>query len=62
MGTVLGFPATELAESDYHAFNLAVWQKLLADPALAALDFRIETDRHGQMITSPPPAPIHGFR
>jgi Uma2 family endonuclease len=51
-----------LAESDYHAFNLAVWQKLLADPALAVLDFRIETDRHGQMIMSPPPAPIHGFR
>ncbi|MGK0184313.1 MAG: Uma2 family endonuclease [Verrucomicrobiales bacterium] len=41
-------------------FNLAVWKRLLADPALAALDYRIETDVHGQMIMSPPPAPAHG--
>jgi Uma2 family endonuclease len=41
-------------------FNLAVWERLLADPSLTALDFRIETDVHGQMIMSPPPAPAHG--
>jgi len=62
MSTVLEYPATELAETDYHAFNLALWEKLVADPALAALDFRIETDRHGQMIMSPPPAPSHGSK
>ncbi len=62
MSTVLEYPATELAETDYHAFNLAVWEKLVADPALAALDFRIETDRHGQMIMSPLPAPSHGSK
>lgn len=62
MSSVLEHPATELAETDYHAFNLAVWRKLVADPALAALDFRIETDRHGQMIMSPPPAPSHGSK
>lgn len=60
MSTVLEHPATELADTDYHAFNLAVWERLVADPALAALDFRVETDRHGQMIMSPPPAPSHG--
>jgi Uma2 family endonuclease len=62
MSTVLEYPDTELAETDYHAFNHAVWEKLVADPALAALDFRIETDRFGQMIMSPPPAPSHGSR
>jgi len=62
MSTVLEYPETELAETDYHAFNLAVWEKLVADPALAALEFRIETDRYGQMIMSPPPAPSHGSR
>jgi len=60
MSTVLEYPQTELAETDYHAFNLALWDRLGADSALAALDFRIETDRHGQMIMSPPPAPSHG--
>lgn len=60
MSTVLEHPATELAETDYHAFNQALWEKLVADPELARLDFRIETDRHGQMIMSPPPAPSHG--
>lgn len=62
MSTVLDYPATELADTDYHAFNVAVWEKLVADSTLAALDFRIETDRHGQMIMSPPPAPSHGSR
>jgi Uma2 family endonuclease len=60
MSTVLDYPATELADTDYHAFNFAVWERLVGDAVLAALDFRIETDRHGQMIMSPPPAPSHG--
>lgn len=62
MSTVLEHPATELADTDYHAFNLALWRLLVHDPALAALDFRVETDRHGQMIMSPPPAPSHGHK
>ena len=45
--TVLEYPATELAATDYHAFNVAVCEKPSADPAIAALDFRIETDRPG---------------
>ena len=40
MSTVLEYPETELAETDYHAFNLAVWERLSDDPVLVDLDFR----------------------
>jgi Uma2 family endonuclease len=42
------------------AFNLKRWTELLADPELARLAHRIETDRHGHILMSPPPAPKHG--
>src|SRR5437773_11824878 len=42
------------------AFNLRRWTELLADPELARFEGRIETDRHGHIIMSPPPAPSHG--
>ena len=45
---------------DQTAFNLAVWNKVLADSFLAGLPHRIESDRYGQIIMSPPPAPEHG--
>jgi hypothetical protein len=38
------------------AFNLKRWQELLADPDLARLPHRIETDRHGHILMSPRPA------
>jgi Uma2 family endonuclease len=51
----------ELAESeDSTAFNMEVWKKVLADRFLAGLPHRIETDRYGQIVLSPPPAPEHG--
>src|SRR5467141_2982732 len=51
----------ELIDSeDQTAFNLAVWKKVLADHFLAGLPHRIETDRYGQIVMSPPPAPEHG--
>ncbi len=51
----------ELIDSgDQTAFNLAVWEKVLADSFLAGLPHRIETDRYGQIIMSPLPAPEHG--
>src|SRR5438874_1669517 len=51
----------ELIDSeDQAAFNLAVWKKVLADRFLAGLPHRIETDRYGQIVMSPPPAPEHG--
>jgi Uma2 family endonuclease len=42
------------------AFNLSRWAELLADRELAKVEGRIETDRHGHIIMSPPPAPSHG--
>src|SRR5438105_15582252 len=41
-------------------FNLRRWSELLADRELAKIEGRIETDRHGRIIMSPPPAPTHG--
>ena len=42
------------------AFNLKRWNEVLHDPQLARLPHRIETDRHGHIIITPPPAPFHG--
>jgi Uma2 family endonuclease len=41
-------------------FNLKRWGELLEDQDLARLPHRIETDRHGHILMSPPPAPVHG--
>lgn len=41
-------------------FNLQHWAELVADPELARFQGRVETDRHGHIIMSPPPAPTHG--
>jgi Uma2 family endonuclease len=42
------------------AFNLRRWADVLADQELAKFEGRIETDRYGRVIMSPPPAPSHG--
>src|SRR6266446_3238274 len=42
------------------AFNLRRWAELSADRELARTEGRIETDRHGHIVISPPPAPSHG--
>src|SRR5947199_8994504 len=44
------------------SFNLARWNELVADTELAKLPNRIETDRHGHIIMSPPPAARHSRR
>ena len=62
MSTLLESPLTDLAETDRHAFNVAVWERLQADPYFGTVDFRIETDEHGQVIMSPPPSPSHGSK
>lgn len=36
------------------------WAEVLADPGLAEIPGRVETDRYGKIIMSPPPAPRHG--
>ncbi len=43
-----------------NAFNLRRWAELLADAELARFEGRIETDRHGHILMSPPSAPSHG--
>ena len=40
--------------------NLRRWAELQGDPEMAKVDGRIETDRHGHAIMTPPPAPSHG--
>ena len=42
------------------AFNLHRWAEVIADPVLAKIVGRVETDRHGQIIMSPPAAASHG--
>ena len=42
--------------------NLARWQELLADQELARLPHRIETDRLGRIIMTPPPFFEHVWR
>jgi Uma2 family endonuclease len=41
-------------------FNLRRWEQALANPELRKIEGRIETDRHGRIIMSPPPTPQHG--
>jgi Uma2 family endonuclease len=44
------------------AFNLRRWREVLADASLTKLPHRIETDRHGHIVMSPPPAFSHSQR
>ena len=44
------------------AFNMARWTEILADPELAKLHYRIETDHFGHILMGPPPAFSHGRR
>jgi Uma2 family endonuclease len=41
------------------AFNLERWTELLSDAELARFEGRVETDRHGNIVMSPPAAPLH---
>ncbi len=60
MSTILDAPERAAFGNDKAAFHRAVWDKIVADPELAKLPYRIETDQFGQIIMSPPPAPSHG--
>src|SRR5436190_8985591 len=52
----IGLPRQE----EQKRFNLRRWLELVQDPELARIEGRIETDRFGRIIMSPPPAPSHG--
>lgn len=41
-------------------FNLRRWAALLADPEVAKIEWRVETDRYGHLIVMPPSGPKHG--
>jgi Uma2 family endonuclease len=58
MPLTIEFPSIE----GQTAFNLRRWHEVLADPSLAKLPHRIETDRHGHIVMSPPPAFSHSQR
>ena len=48
------------SQKDQTHLNLRRWDELLSDAELEKFEGRIETDRHGHIIMSPPPAPSHG--
>jgi Uma2 family endonuclease len=48
---------TQDAQTD---FNLRRWAELVADPKWIKVEGRVETDRHGHVLMSPPPAASHG--
>jgi len=48
------------SQTEQTPFNLRRWDELQTDPTLAKIEGRIETDRHGQIILTPPAAPSHG--
>jgi Uma2 family endonuclease len=47
-------------QEEQTALNLERWAVLLTDLEMARIQGRVETDRHGHVIMSPPPAPLHG--
>ncbi len=47
---------------DQNAFNARLWEEVCADPALAALEKRIETNRFGEIVMTPPPGFEHAER
>lgn len=60
-------PVSELAirlpiRPDQTGFNLRRWEELCRDPFLATLEQRIETDRHGNIIMTPPAGRPHGSK
>ena len=62
MGSFLEASARAAVEHNRTAFNLAVWDEIVANPEFAAMPYRFETDEHGQVILSPWESPVHGAR
>ena len=50
------------AHPDQTTFNLERWAEIQNDPFFLSLEQRIETDRHGQVIMTPPPSFSHSFK
>ena len=41
-------------------FNLRRWTEVRGDPEMWKIEGRVETDRHGHVLMSPPPGSTHG--
>jgi hypothetical protein len=50
MNAVLDLPEIR----DRHAFNLARWQEICANPEPLKVEGRIESDAYGRILMSPP--------
>lgn len=48
--------------AEQHEFNVRRWAELVADPKLATVPNKIETDADGKIIMSPPADTDHGDR
>ena len=57
MSALVGQPFVE-----QHALNRQVWERFVNDPALAEVIEKVETDREGNLIMSPPPGMPHRLR
>lgn len=55
MNAVLDLPEIR----DRHAFNLARWAEICANPELLKVEGRIESDAYGHILMSPPPGYPH---
>ena len=54
-------PVIQLPEkSPQTTFNLKRWEEMCADPELARIEGRLESDRFGRIIMTPPPGYEHG--
>ena len=62
MSTVLAPDKIPLQKTDQHAFNEAVWETLHQNPDLIPLSYQVQTDKYGQLVMTPPPAPSHGSK
>ena len=57
-GLAIQLPAHE----SQAAFNVERWTEVLNDPFFSTLEQRIETDRHGSIIMTPPPSFSHSYK
>jgi Uma2 family endonuclease len=48
------------SQEEQTEFNVRRWQEVLDDPELSKWEGRVETDRHGTILMSPPAAFDHG--
>lgn len=49
------------SQQEQLAFNCKRWTEVLQDRFLASINYRIETDRHGHLIMSPPASRKHSL-